>query len=717
MKKILVVLLIAAMLMSNLAFAVEIEDVTEDNWAHPFVVSVVETDLMPLDEEGNFNTGAYVTKMEVINIIYRMALLKEETSVAEVDTYLQEYQETINRLLIPQSLDIYGPDNHRAIAYALKREIVRTSELSLFFTNGRFEPISKVDASVYMAKAMNVYLEQNVNKFYEIRYKDGGEITLMAWPYINLLIEQEIVSEKGDNGYFYPNSVLKRDIMSVIASRVLRGLDGYEKETDGEDNINTFNFAGRISAVRLEDKVVEVKDQYEILRIYDASEVAISLNDQVLSLEDLEADMEVEVKVVGNKLMTLVLIDKDQDGESTDPEEPTEPEEPTDPEEPTEPEEPSEPEEPEEVVVSFSGRLSIIHYDKNIVEVRGEEDTLKVFDASEALITLNGQTISLENLEPGMNVLVETLNNELQTLAVTETYEKFEANFKEMGRWLQAKDETYTLMFFEGGFALPYLKVLQSAVVTRDFQKSDLASIEMGDRVIVHHKDGYVKQIDTFSNKVVLDGVLERGSSFKNGDVISIKLTNGYLFEQSLTEDLIKVNLADNLFKGDIVKITLNSGRVTEVEYTGYSVEASGRLVSITISENPSLTLVDQKGRTRTFAVSRAVAVKSLGAKDTNGIYALRLDQDITVHLDGLIVNEIEIIKAVDKTEFEATITEVHSNINLIKATDENGKEWIISLEGSNQQIHDYTVGDRVYVYGVELSSDLFEADLVIILD
>lgn len=606
MKKIMIMMLIGAMLLSSISFAAEANDVSEDNWAYTYVKQAVDNELMPLHDSGAFETKTLSTKMEVLNVIYRMALLKEETTVEEVDGFLEEYQETIDGLLIPQSLVPYGADNHRAIAYALKKDIVKTSELSLFFTNGRFEPISKVDASVYMAKALNVYLEENVNKFYEIRYKDGGEITLMAWPYINLLIEKDVVSEEGDNGYFYPNSVMNRDILAVITSRVLRNLDGYKKAGEGTEEENTF---------------------------------------------------------------------------------------------------------------SITGRLSIVHYDKNIIEVRDQYENLKIYDATDAIITSNDRVINLENLEAGMEVNLKAIGNKLVSLNVVEAYQSFETTFTDMGIWIVKPEETFAVLFFGKDSQISYLKTLKSVVVVRDYQKSTLEEIQSGDRVIVHYENGYAKKIESFSKEVVLNGVLERASEFKENDIVSIMLSNNILIEQTIVKDVQKVNISDELLKGDIVKITLENGLITMIEDTGLTTEATGRLVEIKISNLPTISLIDQSGVSKTFSVSKNVKVMNLETIEINGLYALRLDQDITIHLDGLLVDEIDINKAIERTEFESTITEVHYNINIIKAKDADGKEWIISLEGSNQKIGDYKVDDKVYVYGIELSSDLFEADLVIVLD
>lgn len=599
-------MLIVVMILSSFVSAGTFTDVEENNWAKIYIDKVTASGIMPSFDNQSFMPESLVTKMEVIDVIYRIALLKGEVTEAEVDEYLIAYQSTIDNLMIPEALVPYGSDNHRAIAYALDRNILRTSELSLFYTNGSFEKITKVDASVYMAKALNVYLNENVNKFYEIRYKDGSEITLMAWPYINLLIEKGIVSASGNDGYYYPNSNLRRDVFSVFGTGVLRELEDYQRTTDSSDAASS---------------------------------------------------------------------------------------------------------------TSGTGTVSIIHYDKNIIEIRDSYNRLKVYDATDAVIMLNGEKITLQNLEPGTAVSIKYVGNKLSNVDVKAEHDMLVGTFSSLGVENEVNGETSRLVVVKTAQGFKYMKALNSVIVERDYQSSELDAITKGQEVTVYYDGDYLKKIVSYSEQVVLEGVMQRSSDFKAGSDVSIKLFNDKLVEQILEQSAVRINVTEDLVKGDIVKVTLSHGKIVSVEATGLTTEATGRVVKIVISDAPQISIVTNKGLTKTYNVAKDVVVKNLGAIDELGLYGLRLDQDVTVELTGLSVSNISINKAVEKIEFEATITEVHSNINLIKAVDANNKTWFISLEGSNENIGDYTVGDKVYVYGVALSADLFEADLIIVLE
>lgn len=577
-------------------------------WAEPFISKMLATDVMPTYSADEYRPTSNVTKMEVINVIYRMALLKGEVTTTEAANLVNKHKSTIDAYLIPNNLEPYGPDNHRAIAYALEREILKKSELSLFYVNGGFEVISKVDASVFIAKALNVYLKENVNKFYEIQYIDGGEINLIQWPWINLLIEQEVVVGGNDRN-FYPNQILQRSILAVIASNTLGALNDY--------------VPGQSTS---------------------------------------------QPQVSGDKS-------------------------------------------------TLTGKISILHYDANIIEIRDEDDELSVFDSNDTKIILNGDFVNISKLEPGMSVTAKLEDNKLVELVINQELTSVKGTISSIGIKQNSAQGTFKPIGVEVNDGFKYFMALDSVVVEKDYTSSSLDKLNKNDIVEVFFQDSYAKKIVALSESTVLTGALERSSSFNKGDGISIRLSNGKLFEQTLKTEIDKFNVNSGLSKGDIVELTIQEGKIIAVEGTGLSTKASGRIVSFTVAANSKIKIIDKKGELREFDISSNVAVKNLGTLDDNKLYALRLDQDVELDLENMKVTLITISQSVEKNQFSAEIVELHKNINIIKAKDAVGKLWIISLEASDQNITDFEVGDDIYVHGVELSDDLFEASLIIEID
>ncbi len=65
--------------------------------------SVVKSDIMPLYKGDLFKPQEKVTKMEVLNVIYNLALLKKDVTVEKADEYVLKYQNNFDGLLIPKN--------------------------------------------------------------------------------------------------------------------------------------------------------------------------------------------------------------------------------------------------------------------------------------------------------------------------------------------------------------------------------------------------------------------------------------------------------------------------------------------------------------------------------------------------------------------------------------------------------------------------------------
>ena len=167
--------------------------------------------------------------------------------------------------------------------------------------------------------------------------------------------------------------------------------------------------------------------------------------------------------------------------------------------------------------------------------------------------------------------------------------------------------------------------------------------------------------------------------------------------------------------KGDIVNVTLEYGKVTRVEATGMSSEISGEIQSILISATPQITLLTADQEAKVIKIKPDMTFVKDGESGSGDIYDLRLEQSVTIKMDGAGANTIVFNKPVEKTKFKAEILEVFQTANLLKVKDDAGQVWTVSFkEGATFSILDYEVGGSVFVFGIELSDDLFEAELVI---
>jgi S-layer homology domain. len=222
------VLLLTIIIIGNGSIAMAVSDVPSSFWANTQVNSVVDQDLMPLYTGDNFKPDSIVTNLEVVTAIYKTVKAAGLLDNVQMGTITTKYEADLKTIGIPQMLAPYDSDVYPALAYALEYNILTLDEVKVFVSGSTLTNVKKVNAAVLISKALNVYKQENLNKIILLSYKDSAEISLSAIKYVNFLIEQGIISNKGDNeGKFNPNSTINRTLLAIM-------IDGLSKElTEG----------------------------------------------------------------------------------------------------------------------------------------------------------------------------------------------------------------------------------------------------------------------------------------------------------------------------------------------------------------------------------------------------------------------------------------------------------------------------------------------------
>ena len=224
LRKLMAMMICAVLLAGNvLTFAAT--DVDQSHWANAFVSNTVASNIMPLYSNGAFNPESVVTNLETITVIYRTAKASGLVSDSDVVQYVSKHEASLKGLGIPAMIAPYGSDAYPALAFALEKGILTLDEIKVFVSGTTLTNVKKVNAVVFVAKALNYYKQENLNKIILLSYKDAAEISLTAVKYVNLLIEHGIISSKGDaEGKFNPNAAINRATMSVLADGLYKSL-------------------------------------------------------------------------------------------------------------------------------------------------------------------------------------------------------------------------------------------------------------------------------------------------------------------------------------------------------------------------------------------------------------------------------------------------------------------------------------------------------------
>jgi len=571
---------------------------------------------MPGYSDATYKPSKAVTKLEVITSIYNTIAASGKFDKLQGDVLAMKFGATIDAANVPKTLAPYGEITWAAVGYALENEILHPDELKGFVIEGELAEATKLEAAIFLGKGMNIFLNENLQRIISFDYKDAFSIPSAAAPYVDLLIQNEVISSKGDDkGNFNPKQVMTREVLATLLSGSYGVLSG------------------------------EITPEKT-----DSDSTAISITNTTST---------------GTKVYEAI--------------------------------------------------VSIVHDELEIIEIRDGGGKLHVYDGSKATITKGSESLSLTEVNKGMDVTVHENDGDLVKLVVNKQFDKIEGNFFAKSDALSDDNGTYRVITVSTDEGKKYFKAYDSAVIVKDSESVKLENIEMGDQLYISAEGFDVREVEAFSKKTLVSGVLNRTSDFKKGSTISVQLDKGSFIDQVIEMDIEVISKGNTMSKGDIINVTLEYGKVTRVEATGMSSELSGEIQSILISATPQITLLTADQESKVVNIKPDMTFVKDGETGSGDIYDLRLEQNVTVKMDGSGANTIVFNKPVEKTKFKAEILEVFQSANLLKVKDDAGQTWTVSFkEGATFSILDYEVGGSVFVFGIELSSDLFEAELVI---
>lgn len=333
-------MMLILLMMGNLSFGMmAVTDVTSSHWAYDYVQRVVEKEIMILNEDDSFKPNDNVTNVEAIVVLYRAAKAAGYLQDVNLNTLTSKYESDLEAINIPKMLAPYGGDVYPALSYALENKILTLDEVKYFISNGKLTEAKKVDISVFFGKALNVYKNENLNKIISLSYKDAFDISLGALKYVNLLIEYDIISNKGDsNGNFNPKSIINKSVLAVYADGYFTAIKSdatsvpgttvdptgtnTETKTTIPNNTNTntgtatnsdvVEVTGTITDVFSDLKLIEIKEAVGKTTVYDLKQAKIYADQAMINFDSLEKGAFVKLMLTKD-VVTSVILDKTYD--------------------------------------------------------------------------------------------------------------------------------------------------------------------------------------------------------------------------------------------------------------------------------------------------------------------------------------------------------------------------------------------------------------------
>ena len=317
-------LLLAVVMVFGTGIASFSTDVAANNWAKANIDRMVEKGIMPTYTDGSFKPNDNVSSVETLIIIYRSIKAAKLVNDNEIDALVAKYEAQLIALGLPKMLAPYGSDVYPALSYALEKKIVEMDEVKTFIAAGQLTTVRKVNASVFFAKALNQFKADNLNKIIVLTYNDEAMITLSARKYIYFLIENSILSSKGDTaGNFNPNSTLNRMVVAVmidnfttVVSKMtpveVAPIETPKEEVKKEDVKETIPPL-IVTERTVKGTVESVEDVYQTVVLtedktaYDLSHAVIFANEQQVGIEALAPGVAVELAIEKNYVTKVIV--------------------------------------------------------------------------------------------------------------------------------------------------------------------------------------------------------------------------------------------------------------------------------------------------------------------------------------------------------------------------------------------------------------------------
>lgn len=307
--KIIVTAILFVMLSSVLSFAIPtvFTDV-EGHWAKEYIEDTYERKLITGYPDGTFKPQGNITKLETIVLIAKLMGYTD----SEGQYYINQYKQQLKDNNIPE----WGQGT---MAYALFNEILPEEDLKSFVSSSSQTYAKRYEVAVYIGKVLQYGAGEEIDKINVIPYKDEMSIPDMAKPYIELLLNKEILDKASNEGRFLPNNEITRAEVAKLVSLSAKILDDVsdddiivEPETPPPVISVRRTINGYIDNIILGAKNIISIESGGNGQIYEIDpEASVSVNGEIANVRQLEIgqpitaiiedDIVIDIKAISSK--------------------------------------------------------------------------------------------------------------------------------------------------------------------------------------------------------------------------------------------------------------------------------------------------------------------------------------------------------------------------------------------------------------------------------
>lgn len=702
MKKWMALTLAMALVVSSVPVgfaATAFSDMAQDRWSYAAVKSVSEKNIMPGFGDASFKPGQTVSKIEVVVTSYRaMKIANKLGKFSAVDS-VNKYKEVLSKNNIPAILSPYGSDVYTALGYAIENKIISVDDLKTYMISGKPASATKQEIATIQGKMLNMIKQTNVlNKIISFSYKDASEISNTAAPYVYFLIENKILSKTGDNnGKFGPKSTISREILATMLMPLYTAMGGSNTPVVVAPVVNRGTKTGVTEPTTVPNTAVPNTTKPTTVPSTTTPNTATvpttvpGATTPSTTTPSTTPSTTTPVKPVDVTTTNTTTVSTDGSVIGTG---------------------------------IMTGKIALVHVDKQLIEVKDQLGKTAIFNIAAAQIFKDNTPIGLMNLEVGQNIVLSVMNAKVTKIVIEKNYAVTEGTFVELTRDVEdpkTKLKFHVLTVKKPDTKLEYFKVDGTVYVEIDKVAKTVDSLVKNDKITVSSDNlMYARKIEAYGVKSEFVGTLTTLTDFKAGSVIAVKMPDGRLFEQKLKADVeaIKMNNKD-IKRMDIVKVITAYGDIKRIEATGLVAEDSGYIREILISDTSSkITILNKQGERKTYTFGAKYEIYNGKMKSVNGLYDLRVEQEITLEMDSLGVYSLVFggnkAGEKEKDKLIVTVSELVQGTMMLKGFDESGKVWVVTYKEGLLAPTDLKIGDKALLTGVKLTEQNFMAEIIV---
>lgn len=258
-------------------------DVGDGHWAKDYIEKMESKGVVTGYPDATFKPSENVNKLATITMIFRTIRAAGKLEAVDLNSMIQRHSMTLYRYGI--STDYSWAEE--AVAFALEEEIIEEYELKSFFKpDGTLENAKRTEVAVFLGKALNNYLDEDLDKrIIQLDFNDAEFISTSASKYIDLLIRKDII--KGDDqGNFNPNKPIMRASAAKMFSVSYEILKAVEIQIEPEKDLTVKE--GKIVLIVDDSNSIIVKDDDDNKNIYKVEkDTEIMIEGRKSDIDDL----------------------------------------------------------------------------------------------------------------------------------------------------------------------------------------------------------------------------------------------------------------------------------------------------------------------------------------------------------------------------------------------------------------------------------------------